>query len=359
MKTAIFYDTIVSHGGAEKVAIDLATCLSADLITSGFNKTIREFNNLPIKVIDIGNWTYRWNKTISYLLEVPLRFFLNRNRFSYDLYIYSGANSIYSSRKGNKNIWYCHSPNRNLYDLKNQNLIHSSLLKRLLVSAYIKIFTYLDQYVVRNHITKIVTNSKIGKDRVQKYYGRTSTFIYPGIDISRYRFGKIRDFFLAISRLYPAKRMTLIAKAFTRLPQEKLILVGEGPEEKNIREIIKNSPNITLKSGITDRELRELYATCKAVIYIPKDEDFGLVPIEAMASGKISFVSNEGGCVETIEHHKTGFHIRPTEDDLIKKIKKVSAQTLIEMKDVCLKSVYKFDKELFVRKWKEIVGLRL
>lgn len=168
-----------------------------------------------------------------------------------------------------------------------------------------------------------------------------------------FKFEQFGDFYLAVSRLNPEKRISLIAKAFTKLPQKKLIIVGSGPEKNKILKIINNNKNIQLLVDVNEEELANLYSNCLAVIYMPIDEDFGLVPLEGMASGKVCIAADEGGCKETVIDGKTGFLIKATEKNIINIINDFNINQAKKMKSDCINQAKRFSIEKCIREWKK------
>lgn len=355
IKIGVFHDTLTKKGGAGRVAIELANHLDADLITSGFNLELKKWVDIKTEVIDIGNISIKSSYLIGYNLEVPLRFFLNRKNFDYDIYIFSGFSSIFASRPNKLNIWLCHTPNRILYDLRKIRLERANIIKKIFYKIYIKILYSRDQNIIKNNMQKIISVSKNVKQRVKKYYKRKAEIIYSPIDTKKFKFKKFGDFYLTVSRLEIEKRIDLIAKAFVRLPNKRLVIIGDGPEKKKILKVIKCNKNIELLSNVDDGKLRELYSTCLATIYMPFNEDFGLVPLEGMASGKACIAANEGGCKETVINGKTGFLIKATEEDIVKVIKKFNQKKAKQMKEECVKQSKKFDTKNYIKNWKKVI----
>lgn len=355
MKIAFLYDTLYGKGGAERVIIELANYLNADIITAGFNPKLREWINIRAKIVDIGNFSIRYNLSIGTLLEAPIRFFLNKGKFDYDIFIFSGQSSIFSQKNGKKNIWFCHTPNRILYDLRQKKLEMASTLRKILLKLYIWILYKKDQQTIKQNVQEIVVNSKNVQKRVNKYYQRSSMVLYPPVETKQFKFRKFGDFYLAVSRLFPEKRIDLIAKAFTKMPYNKLIIVGDGPEKDKILEIVKDNPNIRLFVNVNDKELIRLYSDCIATIYMPLDEDFGLIPLEGMASGKPCIAVNKGGCKETVINNKTGFLINANEEEIIEAIKKLDITLAKKMKMACITQAKKFDIEKCIVGWKRIL----
>lgn len=354
MKIGIFHDNLISMGGSERVMVELATQLKADLIVSGFNEKLKEKTDIKCNVIDIGNFSKGFSNMISCNLESPLRFFFNKDKFNYDINIFSLLSSIFAAKPNNLNIWFCHTPNRILYDLRELRIKRANLIKKIFYKIYIKLLYKIDQKVVRENFNKIIVNSKNVQKRVKKYYDRDSIVIYPPINTKNFRFNKFGDFYLAVSRLIPEKRMDFIAKSFVKMPDKKLVIVGDGYEKKKILGIIKNSKNIQLFDNTDDKTLIDFYSNCLATIYMPIDEDFGLVPLEGMASGKCCIAVNEGGCKETVINGKTGFLIKADESELIKAVKDLDKKTAEKMKVNCIKQAKKFDIKECIKNWEKV-----
>jgi glycosyltransferase involved in cell wall biosynthesis len=355
MKIAVYYDTLVDKGGAERVAILLANHLNADLITAGYDLEISQWMPIKAKVVNLGNLTLPFSRPLGILFEAPLRYYLNRNKLDYDIHIFLGFSSIYGSNKKNKNIWLCFTPNRMLYDLKEQKLNYPNIIGRLIFHIYIRLFGPLDQKVVQQNFQKIIAQTKTVQDRISKYYGKPSQVIYSPLNTSLFTFKKFADFYVTVSRLFAEKRIDLIARAFTKMPDKKLVIVGTGPEEQKIKNIISSAKNITLLSNVDDRELSALYSECFATIFMPFNEDYGLIPIEGMASGKAAIAVNEGGCREVVIDNKTGYLIQPTEQAIIKVVQSHSLKKAEAMKESCQRQARKFGIDEIMKSWRLII----
>lgn len=358
MKIAIYHDTLIKKGGAEKSVIELANYLNADLITSGYNTELSKWIKIKSKVIDIGNLTIKRSYVIGFNIEAPIRFYLNRNKYNYDVYIYSQFSSIFASKYENLNIWFCHTPNRILYDLKELRINRANIIKKILYILYIRFLLSKDQNAVTN-MQEIIANSVTVQNRILKYYSRKSKVIYPSIEVNKYNFKYYGDYYLSVARLIPEKRVDLIARAFAKISYKNLIIVGDGTEKNKIIKIIEGHKNIKLITSVSEEQLKELYSKCLATVYMPLDEDFGLVPLESMAAGKPCIASNEGGCRETIIHGKTGLLINATELDLINTIKNFKINNASRMKINCINQAKKFDLNIELKLWKkELEGLQ-
>ena len=187
-RIAIYYDSLVSKGGGERVVIELANSLGADIITSGYNQKLNEWIPIKSKVIDIGNLSIKYIRPIGTLFESPIRFYFAKSKFNYDIHIFFGNSSIFASNNKNVNIWYSFTPSRLLYDLRNTRLEDNNWIKKLLFKLHIKLFFKLDQKVIKSNFKKIISQSVTTQKRVKKYYGLTSSIIYSPINIKTFLF---------------------------------------------------------------------------------------------------------------------------------------------------------------------------
>ena len=133
--------------------------------------------------------------------------------------------------------------------------------------------------------------------RIEKYYRRKSDVIYPPVDCDKFTPSeRVEDFYLIVSAFAPYKRIDIAIEAFNRLGL-KLKIIGEGQDEKMLRRIARQ--NIEFLGWQDNNILKEYYSKCKALIF-PGEEDFGIVPVEAMASGRPVIAYGKGGAIETV-----------------------------------------------------------
>jgi glycosyltransferase involved in cell wall biosynthesis len=139
--------------------------------------------------------------------------------------------------------------------------------------------------------------SKHVRRRIMKYYRRDAEVIYPPVDTRRFKPGtKKGDFFLIVSSLVPYKAVDLAVEAFNRLGYP-LRIIGSGPEEQRLRAMARS--NVAFLGWQRDEVVAEAYSRCRALIF-PGEEDFGIVPLEAMASGRPVIAYGRGGALETV-----------------------------------------------------------
>ena len=356
MKIAIFHDYIGTIGGGEKLVLTLAHRLGADVITTDVNReSIENMGFHDIKIISLGETVkFPLLKQISVCLRFALCDFSNK----YDFFIFSNNWSHFAARKHKPNMWYCFSPPRVFYDLYDVFAKREPFITRQIFKIWVTIHESISFRFV-GHVENFVTISKNVQKRIKKAYGADSLVVYPAIDISSYKFKRSGDFWLSVNRLYPEKRIELQINAFRRMPDEKLLIVGsfsQGDHSvKYVSPVLGNLPlNVKLLGNIPEDNLIELYATCKGHITTALDEDFGLTPIEAMASGKPTVAVKEGGYLETIENGITGILVDADETAIVNGVKLISRNPE-KYKDACEKRAKDFDIPAFIKKMETII----
>jgi len=230
-------------------------------------------------------------------------------------------------------------------------------MTRQIFRAWVAYSRRLDQRSVRQ-IDQIVTISENVRQRIRTYYGRDAEVIYPPIDVSRYQFKEYGNFWLSVNRLYPEKRIELQIEAFRSMPDERLIIVGGyaagDHASRYAARLIKDLPeNVEVRGEVSEEELIDLYARCKGHICTAIDEDFGLTPLEAMASGKPVVAVDEGGFRETVTR-ETGILVNANPREVASAIRAVSAEPE-RYRDACLARARLFDRPVFEDRIRRVV----
>jgi len=196
-------------------------------------------------------------------------------------------------------ISYIHTPMRYAWDQMNVYLMNSSYKKFKINFILGLILQNLRQwdYISSSRIDKLIANSNFTSRRIKKYWGRDSKVLHPPVDTKNFSPNKNRgQFYLSVSRLVPNKRVDILIKAFNAL-NLPLIIVGDGPEKKNLKEIAKN--NIKFTGVIDDKAVKKLMEECRAFVYAGI-EDFGIAPVEAMAAGAPVIAYGKAGILDTV-----------------------------------------------------------
>lgn len=299
MRTAVFHDYFGAVGGGEKVVVALAEALGADIITTDTDAVGRL--NPSVRVVSIG-------ETIKYppLKQISATRFFSASDFSgdYDFYLFTGNWSHYAARRHHPNLWYCYTPVRAFYDLYATFLGRQGLAARQAFRLWAGVHRSLDRRSV-GQVDRIVSISETTRERVRTYHNRESDLVYPPVDTAKFSCKEYGDFWLSVNRLYPEKRIELQVEAFRGMPDEQLVVAGGYAAGDHAalyaRKIRDMAPkNVIFLGEIPERALIDLYSRCRGLVCTALDEDFGLTPVEAMASGKLVVAVDEGGFRETV-----------------------------------------------------------
>jgi len=178
-----------------------------------------------------------------------------------------------------------------------------------------------------NRVDRFIANSDNVARRIEAIYGRTAEVIYPPVDLSRFRSDRERqDYYLMVTALVPYKRVECAVRAFNRLG-DRLVIVGRGVELPFLQSIA--SPNVEFRGWASDEEVASLYEGARALIF-PGEEDLGIVPLEAQASGCPVIALRAGGALETVlegsgamSNTGTGvFFDEPDEEQIVAAVRK-------------------------------------
>jgi len=292
MKTLIFhwsYDSIVGIGGGEVLINNVGRSLSSPVHCIVRNKQNKlGFVDITPK-IPFSAKLFRGMRIMDYLSWSsidPMDFDLDA-----DIILTSGMTTRAIITPDNiPQVNLCFSPPRFLYDMWHHRRKNSKL--GCLLPPIGEIMRIWDQSV-DSRVDNYITISPIVKRRLWKYLKRDSDIIYPPIDCSKYQNKSSEDYFLFLSRIEPEKRPEEAIQACINTHQ-KLIIAGTGSLSKKLESKYKNNKNIVFAGFVKEEDKIELLSHCEALIYTPIAEDFGIVPIEALASGKPVICSNDG-----------------------------------------------------------------
>ncbi|MEW5952058.1 MAG: glycosyltransferase family 4 protein [Elusimicrobiota bacterium] len=305
MKIAIIHDWLVTYAGAERVLeqiIDLFP--ESDLFSlidflpenKRFFIKNKKVNTSFIQYLPFAKAKYR-----SYLPLFPTAI-ESFDLSEYDLII-SVSHCVAKGVKiksGQKHICVCCSPVRYAWDLREQYLSEAKLdsgIKKIIAD---KILDYIKEWDIRtiNRVTDYIAISKYISDRIKNNYNKESSVIYPPVDINKFELcAKKENFYLTASRMVPYKKIPLIAEAFSKMPDKKLVVIGDGPEFEKVKKVLGR--NIELLGYQEDNVLKEYMKKAKAFVFAA-EEDFGIVPVEAQACGTPVIAYGKGGALETV-----------------------------------------------------------
>jgi glycosyltransferase involved in cell wall biosynthesis len=304
VRVALVHDYLTEMGGAERVVLALTRIFpDAPLYTSVYNPAAcPEFTDRDVRTTFMQRLTRR--KSITKVL-VPLfpAAFRRLDLRDFDLVISSSSGFAHHVRVpvSARHVSYCHNPPRFLW--QPEDYFRGRRALRLLLSSALSQLRRLDLEAARR-VDAYVANSATVAARIQATYGREAEVIHPPVDTARFELTDERSGrFLVVSRLLAYKRIDLAVEAATRFDLP-LDVIGDGPDRKRLERMA--GPTVRFLGRCSDEVVRHALARCIALV-LPGTEDFGLTPVEAMASGRPPIAYAAGGALETIREGDTGF----------------------------------------------------
>lgn len=368
MRLAICHDLLSVRGGAERVVLTMARAFGAEVFTLLYDpsKTFEEARGLKIRVLGglelpKDRRFYPWIYPFFHISGIVK--FLGLDLEDYDAVITSGKLGVFA--RGKKTLHYCHTPPRFLYDLRPSISLYLERKYGRLVRGLAELWwggwSRMDGWAM-GRPDLILANSEEVRRRIRRYYGREAEVVYPPVRVKRFRMGEGGEYFLAVQRPSPEKRMELLLRIFRELPRERLVVVGSyiDPDYTSwLEKKVEGMGNVEWLREVSEKELVELYAGCKALVHTAKREDFGIAPVEAMASGKPVIAVNEGGVRETVVHGRTGLLVDPPYlRNFVRILRRFNPSRFSA--EECRRRAEEFSEEKFVRKMKgllrELVG---
>lgn len=360
MRVAVVHDWLYVIGGAELVLKEILTCYpQADVFTLFDFLSPRDREQLGI----------RETKT-SFLQAIPFmkthhRSFLPLMPIAIEQLDLSGYDLIISSSyavaKGvltgpdQMHVSYVHSPMRYAWDLQHSYLTTSGYkgLKAAMVRYLLHRIRIWDSRTASGPNVMLANSAFIAR-RIRKVYSRKATVVCPPVTLSTRTQDVPREqHFLAASRLVPYKNIEQIVRAFALLPDQKLVVAGDGPEAARLRAIA--GPNVTFAGYVPDAELRRLMATARAFVFAA-EEDFGIIGVEAQSEGTPVLALGRGGSRETVVDGETGlFFDEPSPTAIAACVSRFVAMEERFSAEACRRQAARFSAERFRREFTDAV----
>ncbi len=359
MKIALAHDFLNQFGGAERVLKAFCEIYpQAPVFTLFYDDRIVDDFFPKSKFIATYLQRFRWLKSHhKYMLPLLPRVAESLDFSGFEVILSDSTAWVKGIRKpeGAIHICYCNSPTRFLWDWRGKYLDEQKIfgLKRWVVERLLDRIAKWD-LESKERVDFWIANSKNTQGRIKKYYRKESTVINPPVDTRQFKISSNqKNYFFLISRLSAYKKIDLAIKAFNKLSLP-LLIAGQGPEMERLKSIAK--PNIKFLGFISDEEAVNYYSNCRAFIFPTFDEDFGLTPVEAMASGRPVIAAGRGGTRETIIEGKTGiFFNEETPESLVEAVNKfIQREKDFNSKEI-KKHAQQFDIEVFKEKIKNFV----
>lgn len=355
-RVALVHDYLTQRGGAERVVLALARAFpGAPLYTSLYEPatTFPEFAGVDVRPLPLNRLApLRDRHRLALPLLAPA---FSRLQLSEDVVVCSSSGWAHGTHASRRKIVYCHTPARWLYQPER----YLRGRGRAIRAATLALRPALERWDRRAAATadSYFANSSVVSQRIRDIYGRDAEVLPPppALDPS----GSVEPveglesgFVLCVSRLLPYKNLDAVVNAFARLPDERLVLVGGGPEELRLRALAGS--NVRLLGAVSDERLRWLYRACSGLV-AASHEDFGLTPLEAAVFGHPSAVLRWGGFLDTVEEGGTGlFFDSPTAEavaDAVRRLRRHRWDT-----DAIRVHAERFSEERFIERIRAIVA---
>ncbi|UCG60511.1 MAG: glycosyltransferase family 4 protein [Candidatus Zixiibacteriota bacterium] len=360
-RTAIVHDWLVTYGGAERVLEAIleqfpdANLFSLyDFLEPDQRNFIR---NKPVITSFLQKFPLAKTRYRDYLPLMPLaieQFDLSE----YDLVI----SSSHAAAKGvitgpaQLHICMCYSPARYAWDLTHQYLKEAGLnrsLKGWLAKYILHRFRLWDRSSSVGVDEYIAISHYISR-RIKKVYGRDSTVIYPPVDSDTFQLCVDKDdYYMTSSRMVPYKKMDLIVRAFSLMPNRRLVVIGDGPDYAKVRSVAGD--NIQLLGYQPGDVLKQYMRRAKAFVFAA-EEDFGIAPIEAQACGTPVIAFGKGGILETVINGETGvFFDRQDEQEIIRAVSYFERNSDRFDPETIRRNALRFSKDRFHEEFRDFV----
>ncbi len=304
MKTAIIHEWLVNYAGSERVLEQIIRLYpdsdlfcQVDFLQNGERDFILNKTTTTSFIQNLPNAKSKYRNYLPLMPFAAGRFDVS----GYDVII-SNSHSVakgVKKRPGQLQICYCHTPMRYAWDLKEQYLKESGLDSGIKGAAAGFILDRIKKWDYRTaqQVDHFIANSHYIKERIRRAYGKEAAVIYPPVDVNTFKLNEKKDdFFLAVSRMVPYKKMNLIVRAFTELGLP-LVVIGDGPDFEKVKSRAKS--NIKFLGFQKNEALIHYMQKARAFVFAA-EEDFGIVPVEAQACGTPVIAYGKGGITETV-----------------------------------------------------------
>ncbi|GIM30240.1 glycosyl transferase [Clostridium polyendosporum] len=355
MKVALVHEWLTNMAGSERVVINFKELYKeAPIYTTMYNpeKLDKELQDIDVRTSFLQKKVKKGHQR--YLPFMPMAF------ESFDLNGYDVVLSSSSScAKGvvtnpsTMHVCYCHTPMRYAWEFYYEYADKTDIgkFKKLFLKYFMNYMRMWDR-LAADRVDYFIANSENVARRIWKHYRKESVVIHPPVRCKLFNIGKEDgDFFLILSRLVAYKRLDLAVEAFNELGLP-LVIIGDGEEREKLQSMAKG--NIIFLGRQPDEVIKEYYSKCRAFVF-PGEEDFGITPLEAQASGRPVIAYGKGGALETVIEGKTGiFFNDQTVTSLVDAVKEFEKMSFDKLE--IRKHAETFDEEIFKKKIESFIN---
>ena len=346
----IVHDALVVQGGAERVMSTLASALPASgWCVAAWDRATFPADEVGPRVTELGVTA----KTPVLRTLAGLRAFgrVSAPETPYDWAIYSGFNAPVAVHRqlSTRSVLYCHALPRFAYDLHDYYLDQLPRWQRPAFRALVRHVRPRFEAAL-HEMDVVLANSENVRQRLQRFVGCDAQVLHPPVEAADFPWAEDQGYFLSTARLEDYKRVDRVVMAFKGLPTRRLVVTSDGSQRRRLEALADGAPNISFTGRVSDAELTRWIAGALATVYLPKDEDFGLSPVESMAAGKPVLGVAEGGLLETVKSGETGWLLSPdpSVEQIREAVRAIDPDAARAMRSACEQRAARFGLEPFL-----------
>jgi glycosyltransferase involved in cell wall biosynthesis len=344
-RTALVHDFLVSVRGADRVFLEMcALWPEADVFTPVYDEegTEGRFADRRIHTSFLQR-TRPTTRTFRALLPLYPAAIESFDLSGYDLVISSSSAWAHAviCEEETVHVCYCHNPFRYAWNERHRTLAdRSDPISRAALRVLFRRWREWD-WIAAQRVDRYVTNSRTTHARIRSYFGRDSRIVYPPVATERFRPGPVEDYYLVLSELVGHKQIEVAVEAFNRLGAP-LVVAGDGPARRRLERLA--GPNVRFAARVSDSEVEELLARCRALVVTAREE-FGIAAVEAQAAGRPVIARGAGGLLENVVDGVTGCWWDGGPDDLAAAVSDFDPDGIDPQ--ACVENARRFDAAVF------------
>ena len=364
-KIAIIHDWLTNMGGAENVVLAMHEAFpDAPIYTSVYTpENMPLFKDIDVRTTNLQNLPKSIRKLHKFFPMLRVKAFAKLDLSEFDIILSSSsaeAKQVKKTRPDQVHICYCHTPIRYYWShykeyMRDPGFGKLNFLVRISMFFLVPSLKKAD-YKASQNVDMFIANSSEVQKRIKKYYGKNSTVIYPPVDVDRFTpETKRKDYYVALGRQVPYKKIDLAVKACTKLGVN-LKVFGNGSEHKKLVEMAGPSVKFYTDryTDSSDKAVTEALNSAKGYIF-PAEEDFGIVQVEALAAGTPVISYNRGGTLDIVQPGVSGVLFNKQDTDAV--VNAIRQAEEIEFNPSILhQKAKRFNKSLFITQIRKIVS---
>jgi glycosyltransferase involved in cell wall biosynthesis len=357
LRVALVHDFLLDLRGAERVFLQLCGMFpEADIFTAVYDPVGTQGRFEDRNVITSGLQKLRPTaRNFRPLLPFYPAAIESLDLRGYDLVISSSsawAHGVIPDENA-VHVCYCHNPFRYAWTEREATLEARNSLVRPALARVLHRWRQWD-FIAAQRVDAYVSNSKTTQQRVERYFSRESTVIYPPVEIERFSPGPVADHHLVLSELIAHKRIEIIVRAFSRLGLP-LVVAGDGPDARRLQRLA--GPSVEFAGRISDHQAEQFLRSSQSLV-VAATEEFGIAAVEAQASGRPVIALRAGGLLETVIEGETGIFFDKADPASLCTALESFEQSNFSTND-CVAQAQRFSPERFAREFATIVDKTL